>query len=183
MFFYGKAKRGISVKYLRSAFMMGSLLLSYGVQAEFVAGSTPSQRPADAPKLTADNKTEAWYQHALKGVSAPYPEALCFLQNQGHWFTPFNRAGMTGLYDMRRWHSSQHSEVAGTNPNRRPAGAPTVLNVDKNPAWVKKAFFGIEPPAPVSVMVMLESQGAWFTPFTRAGMTGAYDIRGWHFSS
>ncbi len=178
-----KLKGAISVKHLRSAFIIGSLLLTHGVHAEFVAGSTPSQRPADAPKLSADNKNEAWYLHALKGVPAPYPAALCFLQDQGHWFTPFNKAGMTGPYDMRRWHSSQQTEVAGANPNRRPVGAPTVLNVDKNPLWIKKAFFGIEPPAPISVMAMLNSQGAWFTPFNRAGMTGPYDMRGWHFSS
>lgn len=171
------------MKYLRSAFMIGSFLVSHAVCADFVAGSTPSQRPADAPKLAADNKDEAWYQQALKGVPAPYPAALCFLQHQGQWFTPFTRAGMTGPYDLRRWHASQQVTIAGEHPNQRPASAPKVLNVEKNPLWVKKALWGVIMPVPASVAGMLQSQGAWFTPFTRAGMTGPYDMRGWHFSS
>ncbi|MEY3220184.1 MAG: hypothetical protein RIT27_1541 [Pseudomonadota bacterium] len=171
------------MNYLRSAFLVGSLCLTCAAHAEFVAGSNPAQRPADAPKITADNKDAAWYQQALRGVSAPYPAALCFLQHQGHWFVPFTRAGMTGPYDIRHWHSSQQAAVAGEHPSRRPADAPMVLSVDKNPMWLKRAFFGIEPPAPNSVMAMLNSQGAWFTPFIRAGMTGPYDVRGWHFSS
>lgn len=171
------------MKYLRSAFIVGSLCLTCAAQAEFVAGSAPSQRPADAPSIAADNKDEAWYQQALRGISAPYPAALCFLQHQGAWFTPFIHAGMTGPYDIRRWHSSQQPAIAGEHPDRRPADAPVVVEFNKNPLWLKRAFFGIEPPAPTSVMTMLNSQGAWFTPFTRAGMTGPYDMRGWHFSS
>ncbi len=163
--------------------MIGSLLLTHAAHAEFVAGSQPSQRPTDAPKLSSDNKDDAWYLHALKGVSMPYPAALCFLQHQGQWFTPFNRAGMTGPYDMRRWHSATSTVVAGEHPSRRPANAPNILNVEKNPLWVKKALWGIQLPAPFSVVSMLHSQGAWFTPFTRAGMTGPYDMRGWHVSS
>lgn len=171
------------MKYLCSVLMMGGFLLSHAVHADFVAGSTPSQRPADAPKLTADNKDEAWYQQALQGISTPYPVALCFLQHQGHWFTPFTRAGMTGPYDMRRWHSSQQSTIAGEHPSHRPIGAPNVLNVNKNHLWFKKALWGIEPPIPLGITAILVSQGAWFTPFTRAGMTGTYDLRSWHFSS
>lgn len=171
------------MKSLRSVCMVGGLLLTCAAPAQFVAGSQPSQRPADAPKLSDDNKDEAWYFHALTGVSAPYPASLCFLQHQGQWFTPFNRAGMTGPYDIRRWHSAAYPVIAGEYPNRRPTHAPNLLNVEKNPLWLNKALRGIQPPVPLSVVSMLNSQGAWFTPFNRAGMTGPYDIRGWHASS
>jgi len=37
----------------------------------------------------------------------------------------------------------------------------------------------LQPPYP-SNFRFLEDQQAWYTPFTQPGMTGAYDIRGWH---
>ena len=38
---------------------------------------------------------------------------------------------------------------------------------------------GIEPPYPESLR-FLNDQGGWYTPFIAPGMTGPYDIRGWH---
>lgn len=67
-----------------------------------VAGLTPYQRPANAPVLAINPVLDA--KQALTGVSSPFPESLKFLNDQGRWFTPFTRPGMTGPYDMRGWH-------------------------------------------------------------------------------
>ena len=70
-----------------------------------VGGRVPSQRPAEAPprpQLTYHDAS--WYSQALHGVSQPYPVSLEFLENQGRWFNPFTHPGMTGPYDIRRWH-------------------------------------------------------------------------------
>ena len=69
-----------------------------------IAGVDPSQRPAGAPQILNVDRTGAWYQSALHGVTRPYPNSLRFLEDQGNWHTPFNRPGMTGRYDIRGWH-------------------------------------------------------------------------------
>jgi hypothetical protein len=69
--------------------------------------------------------------------------------------------------------------IAGTAPSQRPAGAPTIKEMKKDKAWYDKAVTGVSRPFPWSLK-FLESQGNWYTPFTRAGMVGRYDIRGWH---
>ncbi|PUB81296.1 MAG: hypothetical protein B6D72_19760 [gamma proteobacterium symbiont of Ctena orbiculata] len=80
-------------------------LLSSPLMADYpIAGTEPSQRPASAPVMEWVNRDSAWYQSALIGVNQPYPKSLYFLDNQGHWNTPFNRPGMTGRYDIRKWH-------------------------------------------------------------------------------
>lgn len=69
--------------------------------------------------------------------------------------------------------------VAGLRPDRRPPGAP-VIDGEKSIAESRKgALHGIADPLPDSLK-FLSSQGAWYTPFTHPGMTGYYDIRGWH---
>lgn len=72
--------------------------------APFIAGTTPSQRPDGAPAITEMTKDAAWYAQALTGVEQPYPASLRFLEDQGAWFDPFIRPGMTGPYDIRHWH-------------------------------------------------------------------------------
>ena len=69
-----------------------------------VAGTAPHQRPEGAPVIESVDKDQAWYAHALTGVSKPYPESLNFLENQGNWYTPFAVPGMPGPYDIRGWH-------------------------------------------------------------------------------
>lgn len=66
--------------------------------------------------------------------------------------------------------------VAGITPDRRPAGAPVVLAAS---APAPRGLRGIAEPLPAGLGFMA-SQGAWYTPFTRPGMTGPYDLRGWH---
>ncbi|MGF1644957.1 MAG: hypothetical protein ACFCUJ_15070 [Thiotrichales bacterium] len=78
------------------------------VHAAFpVAGLTPDRRPEGAPTITRDGHDPAWVNHALWGVTQPYPQSLLFLMNQGNWYTPFNRPGMPGRYDLRGWHTTQ----------------------------------------------------------------------------
>ena len=71
------------------------------------------------------------------------------------------------------------SYVAGTQPDRRPEGAPRVQAFEKSPKWQKAATAGVARPIPPSLK-FLDDQGAWFTPFTRPGMPGRYDIRKLH---
>lgn len=69
--------------------------------------------------------------------------------------------------------------VAGTQPHARPAGAPTITAVTRDQGWYQRAVHGISQPIPPS-LGWLDSQGNWYTPFTRPGMPPPYDIRGWH---
>ena len=69
--------------------------------------------------------------------------------------------------------------IAGVDPSVRPAGAPVVTTYVKDGAWYQRALTGVSAPYPYSLR-FLEDQGAWFTPFIHPGMTGPYDIRGWH---
>jgi len=69
-----------------------------------IAGVNPSQRPGGAPQILTVNRSGEWYRMALHGVTRPYPHSLRFLEDQGNWYTPFNRPGMPGRYDIRGWH-------------------------------------------------------------------------------
>jgi hypothetical protein len=69
-----------------------------------IAGTDPSERPLGAPVIQSVEKTPDWYSEALTGVSKPYPNSLHFLEDQGNWYTPFNRPGMPGRYDIRGWY-------------------------------------------------------------------------------
>lgn len=70
--------------------------------------------------------------------------------------------------------------VAGLAPHERPAGAPRV-NTDL-PVDTTRALHGVPAPRPAG-LEFVEGQGGWYTPFTRPGMTGRYDLRGWHTQS
>lgn len=69
--------------------------------------------------------------------------------------------------------------VAGLAPFERPVQAPRIAA----PAAVdlKLALHGVSEPVPPSLK-FLDHQGGWFNPFLRPGMTGPYDLRGWHDS-
>ena len=69
--------------------------------------------------------------------------------------------------------------VAGTTPWQRPGSAPVIEWVKHDATWFKKAVTGVTPPYPRS-LYFLDNQGDWYTPFIHRGMTGPYDIRGWH---
>jgi hypothetical protein len=70
-----------------------------------IAGTQPSERPAGAPVIREVQKPPGWFKRALTGISQPYPPSLRFLEDQGNWYTPFNRPGMYAPYDIRGWHS------------------------------------------------------------------------------
>lgn len=83
-----------------------TLVLPAAALADYpVAGTAPYQRPEGAPRIETLDRGEDWYSQALTGVSSPYPASLRFLENQGNWYTPFNRPGMNGRYDIRGWHA------------------------------------------------------------------------------
>lgn len=69
--------------------------------------------------------------------------------------------------------------IAGVTPNQRPEGAPVVRDVARSSSWEQRFFYGVTQPYPASLR-WAQDQGAWFTPFDRPGMTGPYDLRGWH---
>jgi len=69
--------------------------------------------------------------------------------------------------------------IAGVKPYQRPEAAPVIQQVQKGKNWYAQALHGTTPPYPESFK-FLEHQGNWHTPFNRPGMTGYYDIRGWH---
>jgi hypothetical protein len=75
-----------------------------GGSIEFVAGLAPNQRPAGAPVIrdyvmNTDRRTRS-----VKGISEPASAGFEFIDSQGAWYTPFNRPGMPGYYDLRNWH-------------------------------------------------------------------------------
>jgi hypothetical protein len=82
------------------------LLPSLGVPEDGfpVAGTEPAKRPLGAAVIQSVQKDASWYARALTGISQPYPDSLRFLEDQGNWYTPFDRPGMTGRYDLRGWH-------------------------------------------------------------------------------
>jgi len=69
--------------------------------------------------------------------------------------------------------------IAGVAPQSRPAQAPVLSSYAKPDGWYGHALSGVWWPYPASLK-FLEDQQNWYTPFTRPGMTGPYDIRGWH---
>lgn len=71
--------------------------------------------------------------------------------------------------------------IAGTQPDRRPVGAPFFQDYKKDKDWYARALTGLEQPYPFSFR-FLEDQGNWYTPFTRPGMLDRYDVRQWHRS-
>lgn len=84
--------------------------------AGFIAGTAPDRRPEGAPRITSYEKDEAWFAKARTGVSDPLPPSLGFLKDQGGWFNPFIRPGMTGSYDIRGWHAAKQHGAAQEAP-------------------------------------------------------------------
>ncbi len=80
-----------------------------------VGGAFPDRRPEDVPAITVFAKDFAWYAGMLHGIPPPFPDSLRFLDDQGAWYTPFDRPGAPGRYDLRGWH-----ERADLRPRRLP---------------------------------------------------------------
>lgn len=82
----------------------GGGALARADEAGFIAGIAPSERRGDVPVITVFTPPPGWRESALHGVEEPYPPSLAWLEDQGAWFNPFLRPGMTGPYDIRGWH-------------------------------------------------------------------------------
>jgi len=100
-------RKGARVKHLLlgiSLLVAGGVVLAQGAaqMPAYVAGTMPDRRPADAPVIreaAAPNEKDAFH-----GIEQPYPASLGVFKDQGAWYTPFTRAGMTGPYDLRGYH-------------------------------------------------------------------------------
>ena len=68
--------------------------------------------------------------------------------------------------------------ISGLLPDRRPE-APQIKSVTRSDAWYARALTGVDQPYPWSLQ-FLYVQGNWHSPFVEPGMSGRYDIRGWH---
>lgn len=88
------------------ALMLGFMVASPQAQSDagFVAGLAPYERPANAPVISQALRSPEWSQRLVRGIEQPLPQGLHFLKDQGQWYTPFNRPGMPGYYDLRGWH-------------------------------------------------------------------------------
>jgi hypothetical protein len=75
--------------------------------------------------------------------------------------------------------SSAQTVVGGITPSQRPKDAPRIEKVNHDDAWRERALKGVSKPYPPSLN-FLADQGDWYTPFTRPGMPGYYDIRQLH---
>jgi hypothetical protein len=60
-----------------------------------------------------------------------------------------------------------------------PANAPTIKQHQITPEALGKRLHGVSDPLPPNV-VDAALAGSWFMPLAHPGMTGPYDIRGWH---
>ena len=98
------------VKYVTGYNDSATTLQSVTQSTEFVAGLTPNQRPGGAPVVREFAPGADWRSRALAGVSEPVPDSLDFLDSQGAWYTPFNRPGMPGYYDLRNMHRTRNSK-------------------------------------------------------------------------
>ena len=72
--------------------------------ADFVAGSAPAQRPANAPTIKQHQITPETLGKRLHGVADPSPPNVVDAALSGSWFMPLAHPGMTGPYDLRGWH-------------------------------------------------------------------------------
>lgn len=74
-----------------------------------IAGLTPERRPDNAPAIRELVRPQGWEKRFFFGVEPPPPPGLG-AADQGAWYTPFDRPGATGPYDLRKWHSSKGSK-------------------------------------------------------------------------
>lgn len=73
---------------------------------------------------------------------------------------------------------SEAMVVGGLRPHERPADAP-VMRASDRARSDSRQMKGVAEPYPRSLRFVAD-HGGWFTPFTEPGMTGRYDLRGYH---
>ena len=72
-----------------------------------IAGLVPDRRPESAPTIVNFVQPSGWERRFFHGVGDPRPQSLSWSADQGGWYTPFDRPGMRGPYDIRNWHGSK----------------------------------------------------------------------------
>lgn len=88
---------------------VGVLSPAIATDARFVSGLQPDRRPHAAPRISEQSAIDR--ERHSKGIEAFAPEQFPWLSSQGAWFNPFGSPGMTGPYDIRRWHSGAKTAV------------------------------------------------------------------------
>ncbi|MCX7945619.1 MAG: hypothetical protein N2557_01405 [Hydrogenophilus sp.] len=93
--------------------LMISPVLSFAQNAPaFIGGTQPDRRPLNAPIQTQPLTEQKRERVASHGISAPIPGNIPkIIKDQGGWYTPFNRPGMTSYYDLRGWHAKDPKAV------------------------------------------------------------------------
>jgi len=93
---------------LKSNLLVSAMLVqglsSFAWGADFVAGSAPAQRPANAPVIRQHQISPEALGKRLHGVADPLPNNVVDAALAGSWFMPIAHPGMTGPYDLRGWH-------------------------------------------------------------------------------
>lgn len=80
--------------------------LAASAEPRAVGGITPDRRPEGLPVVSGAGSNPVGSADALHGVAVPPPASIGqWLDDQGSWFTPFSHPGMTGPYDIRKWHA------------------------------------------------------------------------------
>lgn len=96
---------GLAAAFAGGIAVLGTFLGATAVSAQSsIAGVQPDRRPDSAPKVQSAAKPKDWQAKATAGVVRPLPPTLKFLDDQGGWYTPFDRPGMPGPYDIRKLH-------------------------------------------------------------------------------
>jgi len=102
-----KKIQGGVLKRSKKLSILTSLLIAASLNASFIAGENPSQRP-NVPKIEKVQKDMNWYKNALKGISDPIPvDILKMTYSQGNWHTPFTQPNLLDKYDIRGLHSKK----------------------------------------------------------------------------
>ena len=91
------------VTLLFSTLLFSINLATAADRSPIIAGLSPQNRPVGAPRIIGFVPPEGWHAQALRGIEGT-PPPLRFLADQGAWYTPFDRPGMPGPYDLRGWH-------------------------------------------------------------------------------
>ena len=93
---------------LATSLLPGMFSAAYGAET-YVAGFRPDMRPAGYPVVVRFEGLEGWKEQAVRGLGQPVV-GVKFLDDQGAWYTPFNRANLLGRYDLRGLHGSSRKD-------------------------------------------------------------------------
>lgn len=72
-----------------------------------VAGLKPDRRPEGAPVVQPVPVNAATKSARLAGISEPWPGNVERIAEQGPWYSPMFRPGLTGPYDLRGLHGAR----------------------------------------------------------------------------